>query len=136
MFSLIRKKELGVFKKTWFTKKGYFLFNTIKATWFLLFLLFIIPRIVGLGTDISNSDAYRWHKRASNFISAIKTYKFIDTYQRYHPGVTLMWVSGITQEILFKFQQVKGVSPKTLETKDWYPVIHSLVKIILVAILS
>ena len=72
----------------------------------LIFIIFFIPRIIGLGFDTWNVDAMRWNIRSDKFINAVVNGDFINTYQRYHPGVTLMWLSGLSKKLfftLFKF---------------------------------
>ncbi len=65
---------------------------------------FISLRVFGLGTDISNSDAARWHRRSESFLSAIKQGNFSATYQKYHPGVTLMWINSLVKQTAFSYQ--------------------------------
>jgi hypothetical protein len=98
---------------------------------------FLLPRLLGLGYDITNSDAPRWHRRSLNFTRALKEKDFAQTYQRYHPGVTLMWLGGFVQEVLFRYQLtfVYSTSPATLENADWYPVIHGISQGFLIIVL-
>lgn len=68
----------------------------------LLFLiaLFFVTHIPRLGTDEINPDAINWHSRSEQYIDAIKSRDFNRTYQHYHPGVTLMFLTGVPVEIL------------------------------------
>ena len=68
-------------------RNEYFLIAAFVA----VFLLTHLPR---LATDSVNSDALLWHKRSEAFVTALKAHDFAKTYQKYHPGVTLMWISG------------------------------------------
>src|SRR5262245_23932883 len=61
------------------------------------FILFLALRLNGLNNDMSNSDARRWYIRSMAFSQAVKTFDFAETYQSYHPGVTLMWTIGTAQ---------------------------------------
>ncbi len=61
--------------------------------------LFFAIRLAGLGNDISNTDVCRWHKRSQNFLSAVKSGNFEDTYQHYQPGVTLIWVNAFVKQV-------------------------------------
>ena len=62
--------------------------------------IFLGTRLPRLGTDTVNSDEVLWHSRAFNFLNGIRTGKFEDTYQHYHPGVPLMWEFSLTAVIL------------------------------------
>jgi len=101
-----------------------------------LLLLFLLPRVFSLGNDISNSDALRWHRRAGNFLSALKEENFEQTYQRYHPGVTVMWVGATSELALSEYQQIKGEEVGTLENTGFFPRLHGLSKLFLVLVLA
>jgi hypothetical protein len=101
-----------------------------------IFILFFAFRVPGLGYDISNSDAARWHRRSENFIKAIKSGQFQDTYQHYQPGVTLMWLNSVVEIAAHKYQLTYTTSPKTLENADYYPILHGLAKFELVVVLA
>jgi len=73
----------------------------------LLFcLLFLIFRVDKLGSDTINPDAVNWHYRSEQFVVGLKNHIWSKTYQHYHPGVTLMWITGVPVEI---FKQLSGV---------------------------
>ena len=103
----------------------------------LLFTFFLF-RLPGLGIDVSNTDAYRWHKRSENFLQALKTKDYKSTYQHYQPGVTLMWMNAVVKQVSFSYQfHVQGnKEPLTLEHADYYPVIHGISKAVLVVVLG
>lgn len=63
---------------------------------FLFVLVFLGTRIPRLQNDIFSTDAVYWHHRSQNFIKALQSKDYIKTYQMYHPGVTLMWTTGLT----------------------------------------
>jgi hypothetical protein len=107
-----------------------------RVEYVLVFLLFLLPRIFGLGTDISNSDALRWHNRSENFLRAMKRMDFSETYQKYHPGVPLMWVGAISSFTLRASQYITGSEIKTLENADFYPLMHGFSKLLLVMVLA
>ena len=76
--------------------------SNTKARLFLVVLfslLFFATRLPGLKTDIINPDAVNWHYRSEQFVVGLKYQQFDKTYQHYHPGVTLMWITGIPIEI-------------------------------------
>ena len=109
-----------------------------KSTLVFLFLcvLFISVRVVGLGGDILNTDAERWHRRSEYFLEALKQGNYIETYQRYHPGVTLMWFNSIVKYTSFKYQLTYTDSPLTLEHADYFLLIHGISKAFNVLVLS
>jgi len=68
--------------------------------WILSFvLLFLLVRLPNLSTDVINPDGVNWHYRSEQFVNGLKYFQFEKTYQHYHPGVTLMWITGIPIEI-------------------------------------
>ena len=77
-----------------------------------IFIIYFIPRIIDIGTDIYNFDAILWYERGPNFIEAILTGNLTETYQQYHPGVTLMWITGIPLTVYkYLFELKFGFSP-------------------------
>jgi len=107
-----------------------------KYLYIIPLLLFLTFRLPGLGGDISNSDAARWHRRSENFLTAIKTADFASTYQHYQPGVLLMWVNAFVKQAAFSYQNYFVENPKTLENADYYPFIHGISKATIVLILA
>jgi hypothetical protein len=61
----------------------------------LVFLLAFFPRAV-YPVSLSNL----WHQRAIRFTDALATGNLRETYQSYHPGVTVLWLSGIGMRVL------------------------------------
>ncbi len=103
----------------------------------ILLALFLYMRLPGLGTDITNSDAIRWHRRTTNFLVALKTGDFKETYQRYHPGVTLMWTNAIVKQAIQTYDSSTDVSHGvTIENSAYYTSIHQYSKIFQVLILA
>ncbi|MEZ6255832.1 MAG: phospholipid carrier-dependent glycosyltransferase [Patescibacteria group bacterium] len=92
-------------------------------------ILFFLPRVFSLGTDVLNPDGVNWHWRSEQFVVGLKTRDFAKTYQHYHPGVTLTWVVGTTAEIVKRLYLNENVY-----TSSNYLVIHSAVKYVLVAL--
>ncbi len=58
----------------------------------IVIFLFILLRIPSLGHDSFNTDFWRWQARIYDFGTGVFTAKFDMTIQKYHPGVTLMWI--------------------------------------------
>ncbi len=73
----------------------------------LLVLIFCATRLPYLGPDEINPDGVNWHYRSQQFIVGLKSGDFERTYQHYHPGVTLMWITGVPIEI---YKQVTGIT--------------------------
>lgn len=67
----------------------------------LIFFLYFIPRVIGLGNDMTNIDSQYWYPRIDRFTKNLIKGDFKGTYQQYHPGTTLMWLSG-TSSFLFE----------------------------------
>lgn len=65
----------------------------------LFSFFFFGTRLPGLKTDVISPDAVNWHYRSEQFVVGLKYQQFDKTYQHYHPGVTLMWITGIPIEI-------------------------------------
>jgi len=106
-----------------------------KVLYLVVLIAFLVPRILTLGIDMSNSDALRWHDRSENFLNALKRGDFKSTYQRYHPGVILMWIGATASQVLLWTQQNFSSEIKTYGNADFYPVMHGLSKILVVLVL-
>ena len=75
--------------------------------WLIVFvLLFLLTRVPDLTRDTINPDAVNWHYRSEQFVVGLKHFIFEKTYQHYHPGVTLMWLTGVPIEI---YKQISHV---------------------------
>lgn len=86
--------------------------RSVKIISLLIFtVVYILTRIPRIGTTIVNTDEVYWHSRSQNFIKTIQAKNFIGTYQKYHPGVPLMWDYSITSVIL---SAVRGVDVDTV----------------------
>lgn len=62
-----------------------------------VFLIYFIPRIIGLGSDMANIDTMYWYPRMEVFTRKLLQGDFKATYQQYHPGTTLLWMSGFSK---------------------------------------
>ncbi len=64
-----------------------------KIRWELLFfVIFVVTRLPYLGREMFNTDVWKWKQRIYDFGSGVFNLDFEKTLQKYHPGVTLMWV--------------------------------------------
>jgi hypothetical protein len=76
-----------------------------------LFVLFIFTRLPELGHDNFNTDAWKWKARSYDFGTGIFTFQPIKTLQKYHPGVTLMWVGTFGVKITNLIERATNISP-------------------------
>jgi len=77
-----------------------------------------------LGSMIFNNDAHFWYERTFNFIEALKKFDFAGTYQNPKPGITIMWLSGLSTEAFFTlYKGIFGFRPH-LYTTDTFSYIH------------
>lgn len=58
-------------------------------------VLFILSRFPDLGNDMFNTDVWKWKSRSYNFGNGVFGLNFEETIQKYHPGVTLMWIGVV-----------------------------------------
>ena len=54
---------------------------------------FFMPRLSNLG-QFATADEAKWVMRSGNFFYALATRNFAQTYQREHPGVTILWAGA------------------------------------------
>ncbi len=94
---------------------------------FLFTIAFFLVRLPLLGTDEINPDAVNWHYRSEQFIVGLKTGQLEKTYQHYHPGVTLMWLTGVSVE--FVKQLVPGHETYNHEN---FLLFHTVSKVVLI----
>jgi 4-amino-4-deoxy-L-arabinose transferase-like glycosyltransferase len=60
----------------------------------LIFCFFVIVHIPYLGHDNFNTDVWKWKQRSYDFGTGVYGLQFEKTFQKYHPGVTLMWIGS------------------------------------------
>jgi hypothetical protein len=97
--------------------------------------VYLASRLIGLGTDILNSDGARWYRRSSNFLSALYNGNLIETYQHYQPGVTLMWIRSFVEDAVWRLQDLFGRSHWYMENYIYFSHIHTITKVFLTLIL-
>lgn len=61
----------------------------------LLFFFLVALRLPALGYDTFNTDSWKWKARIYDFGSGVFGLDFVKTIQKYHPGVTLMWIGTL-----------------------------------------
>ncbi|MBP7859701.1 hypothetical protein KA001_01920, partial [Patescibacteria group bacterium] len=64
-----------------------------------IFFIFLIPRLIYLGYDTYGFDSYFWDQRSDRFVDSVISLNFEKTYRSYHPGVTVMILSGTAKGI-------------------------------------
>lgn len=111
-------------------------FFKMKSTWFVvcaIFLLGLTLRSIDLGTGFTYDEAF-WLIRSPNFIDAVLTHNWIDTYQVPHPGVITMWLSGVILKLIpvsdFPLKLSIARSPIVLVTSVSILLIFYLVKLL------
>ncbi len=92
--SRYRDKLLGLWQARWFQRWGLPI---------LFFLVAFLPRAI-----YPVSRPYLWAERSYRFSNAILNWDLAVTYQSSHPGVSLMWLSGLGIEI---FERLQGEIP-------------------------
>ena len=77
-----------------------------------VFIFFVLSRLPSLGHEIFNTDVWKWKSRIFDFGQGIFTLNFEQTLQRYHPGVSLMWLGSIGVKLnSFYYKIVLGMNP-------------------------
>lgn len=61
----------------------------------VLLLVAGLPRLLDLGTFLT-ADEKNWIGRSYEFVRAFKDFRFNDMLQTTHPGVTTMWLTGLS----------------------------------------
>ncbi len=62
----------------------------IYVLFFLLIIAILVPRMVALDS-FATADEGKWVARSANFYEAFASGNWAMTYQKEHPGVTIMW---------------------------------------------
>ncbi len=61
----------------------------------LFVIIFVLARLPFLGQEMFNTDVWKWKARIYDFGSGVFNLDFDKTLQKYHPGVTLMWIGTV-----------------------------------------
>lgn len=95
-----------------------------KYRWELLFLgLFCLSRAPYIGQEMFNTDVWKWKARIYDFGSGVFNLEFDKTLQKYHPGVTLMWIG--TAAVKFQGLYCAAISCPN-ETTDFVGAVFTL----------
>jgi 4-amino-4-deoxy-L-arabinose transferase-like glycosyltransferase len=87
----------------------------------LLFLLLVLaiwlPRALALGR-FATPDEPNWLARSANFLYALRQGDFASTYQKEHPGVTVMWAGAAG--FLWRYPEYLNGQPGQLSKDDFH----------------
>ena len=111
LFSFLKSAETNFFSENTFFAR------CVLLAFFILF--FFLTRVPGLNRDVINPDGVNWHYRTQQFIVALKFQQFENTYQHYHPGVTVMWLTGIPIELYKQVTNIKVYDVHNFESFDF-----------------
>lgn len=73
-----------------------------------LLLILVVPRIIALDTFVV-TDEPAWIYRSANFYYALGQRDFSQTFQKYHPGVPVMWIEAAS--FLINNPEYRGMGP-------------------------
>jgi hypothetical protein len=77
-----------------------------------VFIFFVVGRLPLLGYDTFNTDVWKWKARIYDFGSGVFNLHFIQTIQKYHPGVTLLWIGTFAVKVYnFYYESILGKLP-------------------------
>jgi hypothetical protein len=80
-----------------FLKKSNLLdYLNFKNLGILLIIFYILIRLPYLGFSNFNTDSFDWKSRIYNFGNGVFNFNLDNTVQKYHPGVTLLWVGAFS----------------------------------------
>ena len=81
--------------------KDRFLKLTLNKRFWGIYLavFFILVRIPYLGFSNFNTDSFKWKARIYDFGTGVFTLNFQQTVQKYHPGVTLLWIGTASVKV-------------------------------------
>jgi len=78
-----------------------------------------------------------WVQRGVQFYEAFRHGDFAQTYTKYHPGVILMWITGISYKIFYAFQKIHFgyIRDLFLHQADLYSMYSFIAKFFIVAVI-
>ncbi|MBI3251604.1 MAG: phospholipid carrier-dependent glycosyltransferase, partial [Candidatus Andersenbacteria bacterium] len=75
----------------------------------VLFFLAGVPRLYGLGAFLT-ADEKNWIGRSYEFVRAFKDFRFNEMLQTTHPGVTTLWLVGVSVAATIGFRHIPFAS--------------------------
>lgn len=101
-----------------------------------VFALFVISRLPSLGYDMFTTDVWKWKQRIYDFGTGVFTLDFAKTIQRYHPGVSLMWIGSLAVKVFnFFYRVTTGSNPPDNEIEVLFQ-LHFVQKLFIVLALG
>lgn len=94
----------------------------------IIFLILIFFYFGELGTANFNQDGHLWYLRSQGFIDALKDHDWARTFQNPKPGVTVMWLSGISLETFLRLYELKYHFRPLIYTADTFKYVHFAAK--------
>jgi len=81
-----------------------------------------LPRLAGLARYVT-PDEYMWLTRSANFYEALNNRDYANTFQRSHPGVTILWAGAAG--MLRTFPGYTDLDPGQLDPDKFHKIIES-----------
>lgn len=101
-----------------------------------VFVFFVLSRLPSLGYDTFTTDVWKWKQRIYDFGAGVFTINFAKTIQRYHPGVSLMWIGTFAVKVFnFLYRTFTGANPPDNEISVLFQ-LHFLQKFFIVLVLA
>ena len=101
-----------------------------------VFIVFVVSRVPGLGYDTFNTDVWKWKARIFDFGSGVFNLNFIQTIQKYHPGVTLMWIGTVAVKFFNLYYDIVYKSPPPNNDISVIFQLHFLQKLFIVLVIG
>jgi len=93
----------------------------IKLLIFLFFTILLTSLYKDLGRENVNVDQFKWYSRSEKFFSAFEAGDYQNTYQQYHPGISLIYLVRAGQLTFNQFiNQNLNLRDITYEHADTY----------------
>lgn len=102
----------------------------------IVFAIFVLMRVPSLGQDMFNTDVWKWKARSYDFASGVFNLDFEKTIQKYHPGVTLMWISTFAIKFYNFYHKIILGTPALDNNIDNVFQLHFLQKLFIVLVLG
>ncbi len=99
-------------------------------------LFFLIMHLPFLGHEMFNTDVWKWKARSYDFGEGIFTLNFDKTIQKYHPGVTLLWIGTVAIKLYNGFYDVFMHHPPVDNVVSTVFELHFVQKFVLLIVLT
>src|SRR3990172_9953599 len=114
------------------------LINRIKSLKYeiMVFIVFVASHLPSLGYDTFNTDVWKWKARIFDFGSGVFNLNFVQTIQKYHPGVTLMWIGTVVVKFFNLYYDVIYKTPPPDNDISVIFQLHFLQKLFIVLVIG